>query len=210
MKRMTIVLITVALGLTATAQKKGLQGTWFVTSQFGYLQTSSGNATNTNVTVLPIVGTFVAPTVAVGGAIGYVGIKSVTGATTNANTGLLVVEPLVRKYYGISGGLFFFGQLAAPIISGKEKQSSLSVSQVGLAASGGFDMVLGKHFTVEFSYDLANFTVTTLTPKTGNTTTVTNFSLAHVATADPYYNTALAGSAPNIVTPLSFGFKFLF
>jgi hypothetical protein len=210
MKRITLLVVVLALGLTANAQKKGLQGTWFATSQIGYQQTSVGNTKNSNVTILPIVGNFVAPTVAIGAGIGYVNVKSVTGSTTNANTGLLVFEPLVRKYYGITGGLYFFGQLAAPIITGKEKESSLKVSQFGLAASGGFDMVLGKHFTVEFSYNLANFSVTTLTPKTGSKTTVTDFSLAHVATVDPYFNTALAGSAPTLTTPLSFGFKFLF
>jgi hypothetical protein len=106
--------------------------------------------------------------------------------------------------------MYFFGQLAAPIISGKEKQSELKVSQFGLAASGGLDMILGKHFSVEFSYNLANFSVTTLTPKTGNKTTITDFSLAHVANVENVYNGALGGSNPTLTTPLSFGFKFLF
>ncbi len=210
MNKITLLLAVFVLGLTANAQKKGLQGTWFATSQIGYQQTSTGSTKNTDVTILPIIGNFVAPTVAIGAGIGYVNIKSVTGSTTIANTGLLVIEPLVRKYYGVKGGLFFFGQLAASIITGKEKESSLKVSQFGLAASGGFDMVLGKHFTVEFSYNLVNFSVTTLTPKTGNATTITDFALAHVATVDPYYNTALAGSAPTLTSPLSFCFKFLF
>lgn len=210
MKRMILVAVVAALGLTANAQKKGLQGTWFATSQFGYQQTKTGTSKSTNLTILPVVGCFVKPTVAIGGAIGYMNIKSQTGSTTAANTGLLVVEPLVRKYWNVSGGLFFIGQLAAPIISGKEKQSELKVSQAGLAMSGGFDYVLGKHFTVEFSYNLANFSVTTLTPKTGDKTTMTDFSIAHVASVDSYYNSALGGSKSSIASPLSFGFKFLF
>lgn len=210
MKKIIVAAILASMGLTVSAQDKGLQGTWFVTSQFGYQQTKNGTDKNTNFTILPIVGKFVKPTVAVGIAAGYVSIKSQDGSTTNANTGILVVEPLVRKYWGVAGGLYFFGQLAMPIMSGKEKESELKVSQFGLSASGGFDMILGKHFSVEFSYNLANFSVTTLTPKVGDKITTTDFSLAHVANVDPFYNTALAGSNPTIASPLAFGFKFLF
>lgn len=210
MRRIIALAFLAAVTLTATAQKKGLQGTWFVTSQVGYQQTKSGNEKSTNFMVLPIVGNFVAPTVAVGAAVGYTSIKSETGSVTNANTGLLVVEPLVRKYWNVAGGLYFIGQLAAPIVTGKEKQSNLKVSQFGLAASGGFDMVLGKHFTAEFSYNLINVSVTTLKPKTGDKTTITDFAVAHVANVESTYNTALGGSNPTLTTPLAFGFKFLF
>lgn len=209
MKKLIIGAGLALLTLGVNAQK-GLQGTWFATSQIGYQQSKAGNLKATNFTILPIIGRFVTPNVAVGGAIGYASIKRENGTGTIANTGLLVVEPLVRKYWNVNGGLFFFGQLAAPIITGKEKQSELKVSQFGLAASGGFDMVLGKHFTAEFSYNLANFSITTLTPTVGDKQTITDFSLAHVASVDPYYNTALAGSAPTLTSPLSFGFKFLF
>jgi hypothetical protein len=57
---------------------------------------------------------------------------------------------------------------------------------------------------------MANLTFTTITPKTGDKTTITDFSLAHVANVDPVYNAALGGSNPTLTTPLSFGFKFLF
>lgn len=210
MKRILVIALLVTLAFSANAQKKGLQGTWFATSQFGYQQTKTGNVKHTNFTVLPIVGNFVSPTVALGLAAGYAGVKSESGSGVTANTNLLVIQPLVRKYWNVAGGLYFIGQVAAPVITGKEKQSDLKVSQFGLSASGGFDMVLGKHFTVELSYNLANFSVTTLSPKTGDKTTVTDFSLAHVASVDPTYNAALGGSNPGLTTPLSFGFKFLF
>ncbi|MDX1954007.1 MAG: outer membrane beta-barrel protein [Chitinophagaceae bacterium] len=210
MKKIIVTTLLASFCLSMSAQEKGLQGIWFVTSQVGFQQSKTGDVKNTNFTILPIVGTFVKPTVAVGGAVGYVSVKAENGSTVNANSGLLVVQPLVRKYWNAAGGLYFFGQMAAPIISGKEKESELKVSQFGLAASGGLDMVLGKHFTVEFSYNLINFSVTTLTPKTGNKTTVTDISLAHVANVEGFYNTALAGSKPTLTTPLAFGFKFLF
>ncbi len=76
--------------------------------------------------------------------------------------------------------------------------------------SGGFDYFVTKNFSVEFSYDLANFTSTTLKPENGEKKTVTNFGLAHVANVDSYYNTALGGSSPNLTSPISVGFKFVF
>jgi hypothetical protein len=211
MRKIIATVFVSVLVLTAHAQKKGLQGTWFATSQIGYQQTKSGETKSTNFTILPIVGTFIQPTVAIGAAVGYVSIKSQSGSETAANTGLVVIEPLARKYWNVAGGLFFFGQLAVPIITGKEKESNLKISQVGLAASGGLDMVLGKHFTVEFSYNLANLSVTTLKSSAGAKTTITDFSLAHVATVEPIYSIdALGGSSPTLTSPLSFGFKFLF
>ena len=213
MKKLLLIAGIVLTGLTATAQEQqnnGLKGAWFVTSQFGYQQSKTADVKSTNLTIMPIVGNFITPTVAVGAAFGYVNVKSESDLGTAANTGLVVVEPLIRKYWNIAGNLYFFGQLAAPIMNGKEKESELKVTQYGLAASGGFDFFVTKYFSVEFSYDLANFTSTTLKPETGDKTTVTNFSLAHVASVDPVYIDALGGSMPNLTTPLSFGFKFIF
>ena len=218
MKKILSLVSIMLIGLTAKAQdaNQGLKGAWFATSQFGYQQTKTGDVKNTNLSVLPIVGTFVTPSVAVGAAVGYINIKSDgydnvdPNIKTLAKTDLIVIEPLARKYWNVAGSLYFFGQLAAPIITGKEKESDLKVSQVGLALSGGFDYFVTKHFSVEFSYDLANFTSTTLDPKVGEKTTVTNFGLAHVANVESSYNGALGGSSPNLLSPLSFGFKFIF
>ncbi|PBI94466.1 hypothetical protein BSF41_02150 [Flavobacterium sp. ACN2] len=212
MKKIVTLVSMVLIGLTAKAQDstQGLKGAWFATSQFGYQQTKTADEKNTTLSVLPIVGTFVTPSVAVGAGIGFINIKADSDAGTAAKTNLFVAQPLVRKYWNVAGSLYFFGQLAVPIITGKEKESELKVNQVGLSLSGGFDYFVTKNFSVEFSYDLANFTSTTLDPKTGDKTTVTNFGLAHVANVDPFYNTALAGSNPNLTSPVSVGFKFVF
>lgn len=198
------------VGQAQEKESKGLEGAWFATSQFGYQQSKTADVKHTNMSVIPIVGTFVTPSVAVGAGVGYVNIKSESDAGTAANTGILVVEPLVRKYWNIAGSFYFFGQVAAPIMSGKEKESDLKVTQFGVSMSGGFDFFVTKNFSVEFSYDLANFTSTTLKPDSGDKTTVNNFSVAHVATVDPVYVDALGGSMPNLTSPLSFGFKFVF
>ncbi|WP_294960434.1 hypothetical protein [uncultured Flavobacterium sp.] len=218
MKKFVTLVSIVLIGLTAKAQdsSQGLKGAWFATSQFGYQQTKTGDVKGTNLSVLPIVGTFITPSVAVGAGIGYINIKSegYDGANPNlktlGNTNLIVIQPLARKYWNVAGSLYFFGQAAIPVITGKEKESNLKVNQVGVSVSGGFDYFVTKNFSVEFSYDLVNFTSTTLKPENGEKTTVTNFGLAHVANVDSYYNTALGGSAPNLTTPISVGFKFVF
>lgn len=209
MKSFILFIVFTAFVSESFAQE-GLQGTWFVTSQLGYQQTKTGDLKSTNLTLLPIVGNFIKPTVAIGAAFGFANVKSEDGSTTAANTNLIVIEPLVRKYWNVAGDLYFFGQLGAPILTGKEDESELKVSQFGLAASGGFDMILGKHFSVEFSYNLINFSITTLEPKTGEKTTVTDLAVAHVANVESHYNSALGGSSPTLTTPFSFGFKFLF
>lgn len=212
MKKILTLAAIALIGLTAKAQdaSQGLKGAWFATSQFGYQQTKTADKKNTNISVLPIVGTFVTPSVAVGAGFGLINVKAESDAGTAAKTNLYVIQPLARKYWNVAGSLYFFGQAALPVITGKEKESGLKVNQFGLSVSGGFDYFVTKNFSVEFSYDLANFTSTTLEPKNGEKTTVTNFGLAHVANVDPFYNTALAGSNPNLTSPLSFGFKFIF
>lgn len=209
MKKLFLLAGIALMSLTANAQD-GLKGAWFATSQFGYTQTKTGDLKATNLTVLPIVGTFVTPSVAIGAGVGMVNIKNEDAAGTNANSSLIVFQPLARKYYNVAGNLYFFGQLAAPIITGKEKESDTKVTQFGLSASGGFDFFVTKSFSVEFSYNLANFSSTTIKPTSGDKTTVTDFSLAHVANVESTYNGVLGGSNPTLTTPLSFGFKFIF
>lgn len=208
MKKIVTLVSMVLIGLTAKAQdsSQGLKGAWFATSQFGYQQTKTGDVKGTNISVLPIVGTFVTPSVAVGAGIGYINIKSETAAGTAAKTDLLVFQPLVRKYWNVAGTLYFFGQAAIPVITGKEKEENTKINQVGLSVSGGFDYFITKNLSVEFSYDLANFTSTTIKPEKGEKTTVTNFGLAHMANVDSAY---LAGGS-NLTTPISVGFKFIF
>lgn len=209
MKRIFIMLALGLMSVSAIAQD-GLKDTWFVTSQIGYSQTKTADDKSTNVTLLPIVGHFIKDDLALGMAVGMVNVKSESGSTTNANTQLLVIQPLVRKYWGIADKFYFFAQGALPIINGEEKESELKVSQFGLSFSGGFDYFISKNFSVEFSYNLINISQTTLKPKSGEKTTVTDISVAHVANVEPTYNAALGGSFPTLTTPFAFGFKFLF
>ena len=103
MKKILTLVSIAFIGLTAKAQdtNQGLKGTWFVTSQFGYQQTKTGDSKNTTLSVLPIVGTFVTPSVAVGAAVGYINVKADSDKGTVAKTDLIVAQPLVRKYWNI-------------------------------------------------------------------------------------------------------------
>ena len=187
--------------MTAQAQKQGLQGTWFVTSQVGYQQTKTGDVKSTN----DRSGSselYAKPTVAVGAAVSYMNIKSEDNTSTLANTGLVAIEPLVRKYWGISGGLYFFSQLTAPIITGKEKR--IKVSQFGLSASGGMDMILGKHFSVEFSYNMANLTLQPLPKNRRQNNHHWFFTGSRSQCGSRLQRFALGGNNPTLTTPLSF------
>ncbi|OXE99187.1 outer membrane protein with beta-barrel domain [Flavobacterium araucananum] len=208
MKKFLTFVSIVLLGLTAKAQdtNQGLKGAWFVTSQFGYQQTKTGDIKNTNLSVIPIVGTFITPSVAVGAGLGYINMKSDPGVGVGEKMDLFVIQPLARKYWNVAGSLYFFGQAALPVITGKQKESGTKINQFGLSVSGGFDYFVTKYFSVEFSYDLANFTSTTIDPKKGEKTTVTNFGLAHMANVDSAY---LVGGS-NLTSPLAVGFKFIF
>lgn len=209
MKKILTLVSIAFIGLTAKAQdsNQGLKGAWFATSQFGYQQTKTGNVKHTNLSVIPIVGTFITPSIAVGAGLGYINMKSDPTLISGASkTDLIVIQPLARKYWNVAGSLYFFGQAALPIISGKEKEKDVKINQFGLSVSGGFDYFVTKYFSVEFSYDLVNFTSTTIDPQGGPKTTVTNFGLAHMANVDSAY---LVGGS-SLTTPLSVGLKFIF
>ena len=113
--------------LTATAQEKeskGLQGTWWVGGQVSFDSSKTGDAKSSSNMILPIVGTFIAPSVTVGLGIGVISSKTddALGVTTS-DASTFVVKPLIRKYWNVTGGLFFYGQAALPVMSGKEKVS---------------------------------------------------------------------------------------
>ena len=167
-----------------SAQDKGLQGTWFATAQIGYSSNGeSGAAKSTTTVALPIVGTFVAPTTAVGIGAGVISTKNGDAKATH-----VVVEPLVRKYWNVSGPLYFFGQVAAPMIFFEGGNS-----QYGLTLTPGLDYVMTKHFTVEFSATVANLEFNKV--KGGNTST--SFGV------NPMAHSAFGTNA-------LVGFKFLF
>ena len=217
MKKLILTCLVVA-GLVTTANAQGLKGKWYATAQVGYSETKQGDAKTSYFNVLPIVGTFISPDVTVGVAFGYMRnqVKGAEDASLintggmNSKVNAWAVEPLVRKYWNIAGPLFFFGQVAVPMAWGKVKDTDIKVSQYGLGASAGFDMVVWKRVSLEFSYNIANLSITTV-KGAGDKITTTNFQLAHVA------NLQNGGAVPDLIplnenggllTPISVGIKF--
>ena len=201
MKKILLVAGIVLLSLTANAQEKskGLQGVWWAAGQVSFNSTKTGNAKESSSMILPIVGTFISPDVTIGLGIGNINSTTKTGSVTNAESNTFVIKPLVRKYWNVKGGLFFFGQAALPVMLGKDKISDLKTSSVAVEVAPGFDYVINKWMTVETSFTILNVGTSTSTPKVGNKTTEFGFN------ANPM-NSVADRSLGN----LQVGVKFLF
>ena len=175
-------LVAVALlGLTVNAQdkkeSKGLEGIWWVAGQVSFDSSKTGSAKSDSNMILPIVGTFISPDVTIGLGLGNIASKTVNGAgVTTAEGSTFVVKPLVRKYWNVSGGLFFYGQAALPIMMGKDKITDGKTSSFGLELAPGFDYVVNKWLTVETSFTVFNVSSSTSTPKVGDKTTTFGFN----------------------------------
>jgi len=203
MKKSLLIAVIVVLGLNVNAQEKaskGLQGIWWVAGQDSFDSEKTGNAKSDSNMILPIVGTFVSPDVTIGLGIGTTGSKTVNtlGTTTNDASGF-IVKPLVRKYWNVSGGLFFYGQAALPIMMGKEKIADSKYTSVALQLAPGFDYVVNKWLTVETSFTIFSVGSATETPKVGDKTTTFGFN------ANP-----MNSVADRAVGNLQVGVKFLF
>ena len=202
MKKILLVAGIVLLSLTANAQEKskGLQGVWWAAGQVSFDSSKTGTLKETSNTILPIVGTFITPDVSIGLGIGNINSTSKAGSVTTAESNTFIIEPLVRKYWNVKGGLFFFGQVALPITSGKDKISDDKTSSVALAVAPGFDYIINKWLTIETSFTFLNVSSTTSTPKVGNKTTDFAFN------ANPFDMNPGARS----IGGLTVGVKFLF
>jgi hypothetical protein len=201
MKKILLVAGIVLLSLTANAQEKskGLQGVWWAAGQVSFDSSKTGDAKTNSSMILPILGTFISPDVTVGLGIGNINSTTKLGSATTAESNTFVIKPLVRKYWNVSGSLFFFGQAALPVMIGKDKITDLKTSSVALTIAPGFDYVINKWLTVETSFDVLNVSTSTSTPKVGNKTTKFGFN------ADP-----MNSVADRNLGALQVGIKFLF
>lgn len=179
MKKILLVAVITIAALTSAKAQEGLKGTWFATAQLGY----EDNGATTKTTFIPVVGTFIAPTTAVGLGAGVINVKPEKGDSST----ITVVEPLVRQYWPVAGNLYFFGQAAVPMLFGD------AADIYGVTITPGLDFVVNSWFTVEFSTTVASLSVTN--PEVGDTTT--NVSI------NPFAHSLLG-------TTSQIGFKFLF
>ena len=198
MKKLIFIAVVSLFSLNSFAQE-GLEGTWWVAGQVSFGSEKTGDVKSTSNMILPIVGYFIAPTTTVGLGIGNLSNKSEIGSLTTAESNTFVVKPLVRKYWNVSGNLYFYGQVAAPVMFGKDKISDDKMSSFGLEISPGFDYIVNKWLTVETSFNVLNISSTTTTPDVGEKTTKFGFN------ANP-----MNSVADRTFGSLQVGVKFLF
>lgn len=160
MKKLLLVgALALATVFGANAQD-GLEGKWFVGGQLGYKHTKdkvADTSVKTNeYTIMPTIGTFISPDVAVGAAVGYTGSKKDKLKTNN-----FTIMPLARKYWNVSGGLFFFGQAGLPVTFGDVNNRGGVVLDdkiknfgVNVQLSPGFDYIINGKFSIETSFNI--------------------------------------------------------
>ncbi len=198
MKKLFLIAGITLMSLSANAQD-GLKGTWWAAGQVQFGSEKTGDVKSTSSTILPIVGNFITPSVTVGLGVGSLSTKEEAASVTTAETNAIVIKPLVRKYWNIKGGLFFYGQAALPVIMGKDKITDEKTSSVSLDLAPGFDYVVNKWLTVETSFNILSIGSTTTTPKEGDKTSEFNFN------ANP-----MNSVSDRTLGGLQLGVKFLF
>ncbi|MGV9002857.1 hypothetical protein [Flavobacterium sp.] len=178
MKKLFLFAGIALLSFNAHAQEenKGLEGTWWAAGQVSFSSQKTGDAKTTSNMILPIVGKFISPSVTVGVGLGTINGKTDNGFAITSETNTIVIKPLIRKYWNISGGLFFYGQAALPIMFGKDKIADSKTSSFALEVAPGFDYIVNKWLTVETSFTIFNVGTSTSTPNIGEKTTTFGFN----------------------------------
>lgn len=134
-------LVAGAVALFGLSNAQIAKGTVYLSGSVGYSQeeTNNGDSKVENFNVLPTVGYFVAPNLAVGLGVGFqtqqttnistTSLLNTTTVTTNEiKNPAFVIAPFARKYWTLSDKLYFFGQLAVPMQFGKSEVENSSVT----------------------------------------------------------------------------------
>ncbi len=175
MKKLIFTVFIAVLGVsTMQAQESmGFKGKWFLMGQAGYNTTE--NNTVRNYSFLPAVGNFVAPTVAVGAAIGYTGSSE---KDSDEAYGAFVVQPMARKYWGVNDKLFIFGQASVPLVFGTNTSAAnvdTKYTSYGFQVAPGLDYFLSSHWSIEAQFGLLGWSG--ISVKDGDSSSDFNFGL---------------------------------
>lgn len=178
MKKLFLTVAVVLMTFAANAQD-GFKGKWFVMGQAGYGTQADGNIKNYS--FLPAVGTFVAPTTAVGMAIGYIGSEDKTSEDTTFKSNGFTVMPLARQYWGVTDNFLLFGQLSVPLMFGKDTVESKiaelesKYTAYGVELGFGIDYFLSSNWSIEAGFGLIGWHA--VKPKEGDATNDFNIGL---------------------------------
>ncbi|WP_101690202.1 hypothetical protein [Dysgonomonas massiliensis] len=151
MKKLFFIL-TLALVSFGLSAQDGLKGTWFAGGEISY--SKAGDAKS--FTILPVAGTFITPDIAIGAGVGYTKTelpRILEGVAEINKTDAFIFQPLVRKYWNITGPIYLFGQVAAPMVFGDD-------TSIGLNVSPGIDFIVNSWMTLETSFTLFGFNYT--------------------------------------------------
>ncbi len=165
-------LLSIIFVFNANAQDEekdqGLKGAWWALGQLEY--TDSESTDTSSFTILPVVGTFVSPTVTVGLGVGY---TSTTVGDADAADAIIVM-PLVRNYWGINDKLYIFGQADVPLTFMD------GATGYGLNVRPGIDYFLSSKVTIEATFGAFGYNA--VKPENGDAvgTTSLGFNMMNV------------------------------
>jgi len=182
MKKLILAITVLAFGANLQAQE-GLQGRSFIMGQAGYSQSYISYKSDVvkeskqqNYSVLPGYGYFISPSVAIGGALGYIGSTSGTGELkTTSNE--FIIKPMARKYWNVANNLYIFGEASIPVAFGSEKvgNEKLDYTKYGVEIKPGIDYFLSKNWSLEASVGLLSWSA--INPKHGANLNTFDFGL---------------------------------
>lgn len=177
MKKVFLIAVIAALFTTMGVNAQGLKGTWFAGGNLSMgsskSYTEAGNKVKvSDYAIMPLAGKFVTPSLAIGGAVGYV-----YGKEDPIKTTTFIIQPLVRQYWNIAGKLYAFGQVALPIQFGNEKNNGFKTKEAGVAIAfaPGLDLIVNSWLTIEASFNVISFGYENSKPDGGKTSS--NFKL---------------------------------
>ncbi|MFN3908438.1 MAG: hypothetical protein ACK4JX_05335 [Flavobacterium sp.] len=199
MKKSFLLIVMLVTSTIFAQENEGLKGTWWAAGQLSFDSEKTGDLKTSSNFILPIAGYFIAPTTTVGLGIGTINSETKNGSTVVAESTAFVVKPLIRKYWNVSGNLYFYGQASIPFVSGKDKVSNDKFNSFGLELTPGLDLIVNKWMTIEASFDILSITSVTETPNAGEKTTSFGFN------ANPLNSVSDRGFGS-----LRVGVKFLF
>ncbi|RRJ88957.1 porin family protein [Paenimyroides tangerinum] len=168
-----VILAVIALTAFAANAQDGFKGKWFLMGQVNFSSTVTpktdltAKTTTSSFTVLPAVGTFIAPTTAVGLAIGYTGESAKADGGDKVNGGTFIVQPLARKYWGVTDNFLLFGEAAVPLKFAKYGEAK--ASSVGVNVGVGMDYFITGNWSVEAKLGVLGWE--SAKPKGGDATT---------------------------------------
>ena len=171
---------------TTKEASNGFKGAWWGLAAGSY---SDSEATDTqSFTILPAVGVFIAPTVTVGGAVGFTSTKV---GNTDASE-IFIVKPLARKYFGVTDKFFLFIEGNVPLLFNE------NFTGYGFNLEPGIDYFIGGKWTIEAKF--GRFGYNAIKPDSGDATGTTSLG----------FNMFDAQTQEGLGSGLSLGLKYLF